>query len=308
MATPVVALGSHGHGGVARPTLRRHGLWPIRERETAAARAPRSGFPCPAPIQSNDNGRNRLVIELFPLVKQIALRMREHLPAHIELNDLIGAGVLGLIDAVRKFDARMQVKIQSYARHRIRGAILDSLRVLDFASRDMRQKSKKAERVYHNLEGRLARPVGDAEMAQALGVSLTKWYCTLRELQALGIDWLRPLGSGGAKVPKEANEETLVAGKQENQFDLCYRQEQRAILNRALAHLPERERLIVWLYYGEGLTMKQIGAKLGIDESRVSQIHSAALLRLKMRVQGMLRPPRPIVPFVRVASAVTAGC
>ena len=233
------------------------------------------------------------MVRLLPLDKRMALQMREHLPAHVDLDDLVGAGVLGLIDAVRKFDARKHVKLESYARHRIRGAILDGLRSLDAASRDMRKKAKGAEKVYRELERKLGRPVGDDEMAGALGVSLKKWYRTVQELQPVGVDWLRPME---AAELRQQDPETLVASPQASAFDQRYRREQKAILNRAMTCLTERDRLMMSLYYERGLTMKEIGEKLGVDESRVSQLHSAALARLESRVKAMLRPARPAVP------------
>ena len=264
-------------------------------------RSPNSGAPGRALVGTRDSDRDQrpdhlldqLMVRLLPLVKRMALQMREHLPAHVDLDDLVGAGVLGLIDAVRKFDARKHVKLESYARHRIRGAILDGLRSLDAASRDMRKKAKGAEKVYRELERKLGRPVGDDEMAGALGVSLKKWYRTVQELQPVGVDWLRPME---AAELRQQDPETLVASPQASAFDQRYRREQKAILNRAMTCLTERDRLMMSLYYERGLTMKEIGEKLGVDESRVSQLHSAALGRLESRVKVMLRPARPAVP------------
>jgi RNA polymerase sigma factor FliA len=231
---------------------------------------------------------------LLSLVKRVAFEMREHLPAHVEVDDLAGAGVLGLLDAVRRFDARKHVKIETYARHRIRGAILDSLRSLDTASRDMRRKNKAAERVYHELQARAGRPIRDDEMAQALGISLKKWYSAVQELQTMGIDWLRP-----TQIPDTplADVTELPADNQRNQLDICYRREQRDLLARALTRLSERERTVVTLYYEQEMTMKEIGDQLGIDESRVSQLHSAAIDHLRHRVQSMLRGPRPSADY-----------
>jgi RNA polymerase sigma factor FliA len=230
------------------------------------------------------------VVKLLSLVKRVAFEMREHLPAHVEVDDLAGAGVLGLLDAVRRFDARKHVKIETYARHRIRGAILDSLRNLDTASRDMRRKNKTAERVYHELEARAGRPVSDDEMAQALGISLKKWYSSVRELQTLGIDWLRP---GLIPDTPLTDVTELPADNENDQVEICYRREQRDILAQALTRLSERERTVVTLYYEQEMTMKEIGVQLGIDESRVSQLHSAAIGHLRSRVQSILRGPRP---------------
>jgi len=214
--------------------------------------------------------------------------MRERLPAYIEVDDLIGAGAVGLVEAVRRFDASKHVKLESYARHRIRGAILDGLRSMDVVSRDLRKKNKKVEEAHRELETRLGRPVSDPEMAQALGMSLEKWYHTAQELQAVGVDWLHPVGSVGTQ---QLREELIAAEETDNAFDQCYRREQKEILERAMSRLPDRERLVVSLYYKEALTMKQIASKLRIDESRVSQLHSAAVRRLCARIGISLRYP-----------------
>jgi len=275
-----------------------------RSRRLGSRRhGPSSGAPGRVPAGTRDSDRDQLMVRLLPLVKRMALQMRERLPAHVDLDDLVGAGVLGLIDAVRKFDARKHVKLESYARHRIRGAILDGLRSLDGASRDMRKKAKGAEKVYRVLERKLGRPVGDEEMAAALGVSLKKWYRTVHELQPVGVDWLRPME---AAELRQQDPETLAARPQATAFDRCYRGQQQAILNRALISLSERDRLMMSLYYERDLTMKEIGEKLGVDESRVSQLHSAALGRLESRVKVMLRPARPTVPRAYVPAELEA--
>ena len=225
----------------------------------------------------------------MPLVKRIAVQLRGHLPSHVELDDLISDGTVGLIDAVRKFDPSKGVTIESYARHRIRGAILDSLRDQDHASRDMRRKIKKIESTCRRLEHRLGRPAGDGEMARAMGLNLAQWYERVAELQRLGFE------GSGSRIPQEmsrrVNEEDLPATQRDSPFELCYRREQRDLLSRALGCLAERERLIIMLYYKDQWTMKQIGEQLGIDESRVSQLHSAAMARLRIRVADMLRRP-----------------
>jgi len=232
------------------------------------------------------------LLALTPLVKRVAFEMRQHLPAHVEMDDLVGAGTLGLVDALRKFDPSRKVKIESYARHRIRGGILDSLRTLDPASRDMRRRARKVERAYRELEAILSRPVKDEEIAQALRISLQEWHRWAREIHALGFDgWQRrETAALAGRLP--VGEEGRMAVPQQDPFELCYRREQRDLLNCALARLPERERLIVTLYYQQDLTMKQIAARLEVDESRVSQLHAAALQRLKARVQPALCPPK----------------
>lgn len=231
---------------------------------------------------------NDRVVKLLPLVRRVALNLRGHLPAHVELDDLISDGTVGLIDAVRKFDPARGVTIESYARYRIRGAILDSLRDQDHASRDMRRRMKKIESTCQGLEHRLGRPAEDAEMAAAMGLSLKQWYKRVAELQRIGFE------GTASRIPQEynkrINEEDLPAAEAGNPFELCYRREQADLLSCALGCLTERERAIMTLYYKQSRTMKEIGACLGIDESRVSQLHSAAIVRLRSRVANMLRP------------------
>ncbi len=243
--------------------------------------------------------RDELAVKLLPLVRRVAFEMREHLPQHVELEELAGAGVLGLLHAVRKFDARKHVKIETYARHRIRGAILDGLREMDTASRDMRRKNKTAEKVYQRLQAELGRSVSDDEMAHALGVSLKKWYRTVQELNSTGTEWMRPTQIPEVNIVDEKN---LPADDHENPFDLCYRGEQREIMARAAAALPERERRVIALYYEREMTMKQTGEEMGIDESRVSQIHSAALTHLRNKVKRILQPAASSAPAAFMAT------
>jgi RNA polymerase sigma factor for flagellar operon FliA len=243
---------------------------------------------------------------MAPLVKRVAFEMRQHLPPHVEMDDLVGAGTLGLVDALRKFDPSRKVKLESYARHRIRGGILDALRTLDPATRDMRRRARKVETAYRELEARLGRPVQDEEMARALGISLKVWHRWAREIHALGCDgWQRcETAPRAGKLPMR--EEGWMTVPQEDPFDLCYRREQRDLVSRALARLPERERLIVTLYYQQGLTMKQIAARLEVDESRVSQLHAEALARLKARVRASLGSPKQVALAVASSPGLSA--
>jgi RNA polymerase sigma factor for flagellar operon FliA len=257
--------------------------------------------------ERKDREREQLVVNLLPLVRRVALRVRRRLPAYVEIDDLISSGVLGLLDAVRKFDTRKHVELKSYARHRIRGAIMDGVRSLDNASRYMRKKDKEAETVYRVLETKLGHPPSDEEIAQALGVSLEKWYYVAQQLQVVGMDWLRPLGSVGREDSDAASEETLVADNAEHQFDWCYRREQREILKRCLASIPERERGIVQLHYERNITLRTIAKKLGVHESRVSQLHSVALARLRWQVKKLMTRPQSRAPRLRARLRPTTG-
>jgi len=250
---------------------------------------------------------HKLLVEMAPLVRRVAFEMRQHLPPHVELDDLVAAGTLGLVDALRKFDPSRKVKLESYARHRIRGGILDALRSLDPASRDMRRRARKVERAYRELEARLGRPVQGEEVARALGISLKVWHRWAQEVHALGFDrWqYSETAANSAKLPMREEGKRAVHQLTEDAFDLCYRREQLELVNRALARLPERERLIVTLYYQQDLTMKEIAARLAVDESRVSQLHAEALQRLKARVHASLSPRKKVaVEVVRPSRLV----
>ena len=234
--------------------------------------------------------RQLLLVEMLPLVKRMAFKIREHLPAHVEVDDLLANGVLGLVDAVSKFDTTKRVKLESYARHRVRGGILDGLRSVDPASRDLRHKHKRIQKLYRELEVKLGRPVKDEEIAAALGMDLAQWHHTLNEIQTVGFDFGARTISAGPATKRPSAEPALLAGNNADPFDLCYHREQHEILGRALSHLRERERQIITLYYEQELTMKQIADRLNVDESRVSQLHSAALVRLKASVDSLLHP------------------
>lgn len=250
--------------------------------------------------------RQRALVAMLPLVKRVAFTIREHLPAHVELDDLVANGVLGLVDAVAKFDPRKRVKLESYARHRVRGAILDGLRSADPAGRDLRRNSKRIQKVYRELEGKLGRPVEDEEIAAELGMDMAQWHRSLNEAQSVGFEFGARIISAGPNTKRPTAEVTQLAGDDVDPFDRCYRHEQREILNRALGHLRERERQIITLYYQQELTMKQIAERLSVDESRISQLHSAALARLKAGVDSFLNP-RQAGSEATAPLAMTAG-
>lgn len=298
MATSTLALSGNPYS----PDLRRSRLRATSLPSQAFTKASGPAAPCreyrDSAASARDGDSEKRVLELLPLVRRVALKMRRSLPAQVELDDLVGAGVLGLLDAARKFDERKKVKLESYARHRIRGAILDGLRSLDTASRDLRKKGRKVEETARALQSKLQRPVEDEEMAQALGISLGAWHRSVQELQGAGLNWPQSMQAMSLQPVLEDN---LAAPDQKNQFELCYQRERRDIAHRALACLSERERKIIVEYHVREMTMKEIGNQLGIDESRVSQLHSAALDRLRLSVQAILDRTHPM-PASRCAS------
>lgn len=237
---------------------------------------------CP---KKNSEELNQLVLELVPLVKRVAIQVRERLPSHVELDDLISAGILGLIDAIQKFDPSRQVKIAHYAKFRIRGAILDNLREMDSVPRTLRRMNRKAELAYSKLEARLEQPPSDHEMASALGMSLKLWHWKVLELKAAGLDWLPPFASAGTSDPTPILLDSLAGDNEGHQFLSCYRREQKECLSQALQRIPVRERLIIELNYHHELTLREIGEKLGVDDSRVSQLRTCALQRLRKYVK-----------------------
>jgi RNA polymerase sigma factor FliA len=228
-----------------------------------------------------DAVRDRIVLEHLPLVKAIAIRVHENLPVHVDLDDLIHAGVLGLFDAVTKYDASKNVLFQSYAKHRIKGAILDSLRQLDWASRDLRKRQKQIDAVTRDLSTRLGRTPTETEVAGELGVPLERWHHMLMELRTVGLVNLT--------VPPDSDRDhtqEFVAKADLEPDRICQRRQLQGTLARAIHSLPERYQKVVFLYYTNDLTMKEIGEILGVNESRISQIHKTALKKMAVALQS----------------------
>jgi RNA polymerase sigma factor FliA len=240
--------------------------------------------------KQTDAERNQNVAELLPLLRRVANKMRANLPAHVEIDDLVGDGSLGLLDAVRKFDVRKGVKIDQYAKYRIRGAIIDGLRSMDGVSRDLRRKHKTVEMARSKMEAQLGRPATDQEMAESQGINLEDWHKVKLEIQPAGAECLVPMGPTAVK---QITLESVVSVVEENQFTSCYQREKRDILNQALKSLSARERMIICLFYVHAHSMKEIGAKLKISASRVSQLHSAALVQLRSLVKPLAQTPLP---------------
>ncbi len=227
--------------------------------------------------------RDRIVLENLSLAKAIAIRVHENLPVHVDIEDLIHAGVLGLIDAVEKFDSAKNVAFQSYAKHRIKGSILDSLRQLDWASRDLRRRQKQVDALTRDLSAELGRPPGEAEVARGMGVSVERWRTMSMELRTAG---LAPLCGPRPSDQDRDRAEEFPATPDLRPDLMCERQQLRNTLAKAIETLPVRYQKVVFLYYTNELTMKEIGDVLGVNESRVSQIHKTALKRMAVALES----------------------
>jgi RNA polymerase sigma factor for flagellar operon FliA len=234
--------------------------------------------------------RDAIVMSHLPLVRAIAGRVRENLPVQVELDDLVHAGILGLFDAVQKYDPSKRVVFHLYAKHRIRGAILDSLRQLDWASRDLRKRYKYIEAMTQRLSYQLGRAPTEAELAREMGVNLTRWRKLSLELHAAGLGTPQSHVSGAYAETLDRHIAAEAPHSEEELPDkVCAHRQLQSVLATALRTLPVRYQRVVALYYSQGATMRQIGNELGVNESRVSQIHKAALekLNLALRSRGI---------------------
>ncbi len=235
--------------------------------------------------------RDLLLMEHMSTVRFVARRIHERLPQHVELDDLVSAGIIGLIDAFAKFDRTKQVQFKSYAQFRIRGAILDSLLTLDWSPRELRRKGRAVEEQIHLLTQKLGRAPTEAEIAEGMDISLKGFQQLLGELKGLEIGSLhleRNEDSGDEElsyIPGSPGDEPLFR---------CLQGEMKQHLADAIQELPEKERMVLTLYYYEELTMKEIGQALGVVESRVSQIHSAAVLRLRTAMAALRGRNQPV--------------
>lgn len=231
--------------------------------------------------------RDELILTYTPLIKYIASRLASRLPPQVAVDDLISCGIVGLIDAINKFDPAKNVQFKTYAEFRIKGAMLDELRALDWVPRSVRRKITELEKISGELESKLGRPPDDEETAAALGIELADFHRLLDETKSvtfLDIDYLR------SKVPDEIEGDVgeIFARDDKDPFTALNLGETRNLLAKAIGELPEKEKLTVALYYHEELTMKEIGEVLGYTESRISQMHSKAMLRLRAKLKKQL--------------------
>ena len=231
--------------------------------------------------------RERLLTDHLPDVRYIAQRIHERLPGHVPLEDLVHAGIIGLIEAVDRFDPSKHTQLAAYAKFRIRGAILDSLRTADWSPRSLRKRARAIEEANRSLSGELGRSPSEAELAERLSIGLPEFQKLLSELNGLNLGSLDSSFDGDS--PEEQGYAYRPNGPDEDPFFVCLRGELKSMLTEAISILEERERQVVSLYYFEELTMKEVGEALEIGESRVSQIHSLAIVRLRTRLTELLR-------------------
>ena len=240
--------------------------------------------------------RDLMLMEHLPTVRYLARRIHERLPQHVELDDLVSAGVVGLIDAFSKFDHTKKVQFKSYAQFRIRGAILDSLRTLDWSPRELRRKGRAVEEAIRAVTQRLGRAPSEQEISREMELSLTEYQALLGDLKGLEI------GSLHMERSEDSGDEELVyipGSPEEDPLFRCLKGEMKQRLADAIDELPEKERMVLTLYYYEELTMKEIGLTLGVVESRVSQIHSSAVLRLRTALAGLRTGNTPVANVAR---------
>jgi len=226
--------------------------------------------------------RERLILHYSPLVKYVAGRVGVGLPPNIEQADLVSYGIFGLIDAIEKFDLERAIKFETYAINRIRGAIIDELRSIDWIPRSVRFKAREVEKAYQALEAKLQRTPTEAEVAHEMGVKLEELHAIFSQVSFVNVVALDELlHAGGERGDKMTLGDTLEDPKAPDPINLFEGEETKYILAKAINTLPEREKIVVTLYYYEGLTLAEIGQVLGVTESRICQMHTKAVLQLR---------------------------
>ncbi|MFJ5092323.1 RNA polymerase sigma factor WhiG [Streptomyces sp. NPDC088674] len=231
--------------------------------------------------------REQLILHYSPLVKYVAGRVSVGLPPNVEQADFVSSGVFGLIDAIEKFDIERSIKFETYAITRIRGAMIDELRALDWIPRSVRQKARNVERAYATLEAKLHRTPTEVEVASEMGVGVEDLHAVFSQLSLANVVALEELLSVGSEGGGRLSiMDTLEDTGADNPVEVAEGRELRQLLSRAINSLPDREKTVVMLYYYEGLTLAEIGHVLGVTESRVSQIHTKSVLQLRAKLSS----------------------
>ena len=238
-------------------------------------------------VDGDEKARERLVVAYSPLVKFIAGRMASGLPSHVEESDLISYGLLGLIGAIERFDTEREIKFETFAVARVKGAIIDELRSLDWVPRSVRARAREVEKAHQTLEAQLQRAPTDEEVAEKLEMTVEEFQGVLLEIansSVLALDdlWTFADPEGGSQISVLDTIQDPAAVDPESE---AQQSEVKDRLADAIESLPERERLVVALYYYENLTLREIGEVLGVTESRISQLHTKAVIGLRSRYQ-----------------------
>jgi RNA polymerase sigma factor FliA len=230
--------------------------------------------------------KEEVILQCCSLVKFMALRLASRLPNNIQSDDLFSAGVIGLIDAIEKFDPTQGIQFETYAKIRIRGAMLDEIRSMDWVPRSLRRKSHRLEKAYSVLEQKLGRNPTDEEIAQELNITVEEYFHLLDEVKGISI------------VPADIQELQFLGKDLKNGMSIpelgwpfyqCYALELRELIKKEISNLPEKEQLVLAMYYYDELTMKEIGGIMGYTETRISQLHTKAVLRLRNKISSGLR-------------------
>jgi len=230
--------------------------------------------------------RDRLILHYAPLVKYVAGRVRSGLPNNVESSDLVSYGMFGLIDAIDKFELDRKIKFETYAINRIRGAIIDELRSLDWVPRSVRSKARDLERAHAEFEVQFKRAPSEAELAQRMGITRAELAKLMSQVSFTNVVALDDITHGGADRGDKMTLGDLLEDPRAPDPETEYEtEEMKILLAEQIAELPEREKVVLTLYYYERLTLAEIGSVLGVTESRVSQIHSKSLLDLRLRMQ-----------------------
>lgn len=233
--------------------------------------------------------RDTMIIENLPLIKFVVNRIAARLPSHVDREDLVQAGIMGLIDAVEKFEPSRGIKFKTYAELRVRGSVLDSLREVDWVPRNLRRRSREVQQAYVEIEQTHGRPATDQEVADRIGMGFAEFQKLLDQLNGINLGSInRPSGTGTDGEDLESIQYTLEAGEESSPAAIVERGEMKRVLASAIDMLPPNEKLVVSLYYFDELTMKEIALVLSVNESRISQLHTKAMLRLRGRLQTKL--------------------
>lgn len=230
----------------------------------------------------NIEARDELIVHYAAMVKYVANRLAINLSSLVDMDELISYGIEGLIDAIERFDHKRNIKFETYAITRIRGAMIDGLRAMDWIPVSIRQKSKEIERVYSSLEAKLGRSATDSEVAEEMGITIEAFSNLLKEVAAttvISLDDFLPGDDGDDK--KKRIIDVLEDSESSNALEILELKEAKDILTKAISRLPEKEKKVIYFYYYEGLTLKEIGAVINLSESRISQLHTKAILRLR---------------------------